>query len=84
MQQHVDSLLMVVEKTTMQRVGFEGRSSHESEAKVSNLTEPDGIEAYLTTFERLIGAFSVPRERWVFKLAPQLTGKLQHVYLLLT
>ena len=79
MQQHVDSLLRVVEKTTSGS-GLGAGGSHESEAKVSKLTEADDIEAYLTTFERLMGAFSVPKERWVFKLAPQLTGKAQQAY----
>ena len=79
MQQHVDSLLRVVEKTTS-GLGLGAGGSHESEAKVSKLTEADDIEAYLTTFERLMGAFSVPKERWVFKLAPQLTGKAQQAY----
>ena len=79
MQQHVDSLLRVVEKTTS-RLGLGAGGSHESEAKVSKFTEADDIEAYLTTFERLMGAFSVSKERWVFKLAPQLTGKAQQAY----
>ena len=79
MQQHVDSLLRVVEKTTS-GPGLGAGGSHESEAKVSKLTEADDIEAYLTTFERLMGAFSVLKERWVFKLTPQLTSKAQQAY----
>ena len=79
MQQHVESLLKVVEKTTS-GLGLGAGGSHEGEAKVSKLTEADDIEAYLTTFERLMEAFSVPKERWVFKLAPQLTGKAQQAY----
>ena len=63
-----------------QRLGLGVGGSHESQAKVSKLTEADDIEAYLTTFERLMGAFSVAKERWVFKLAPQLTGKAQQAY----
>ena len=61
-------------------MGLGAGGSHEGEAKVSKLTEADDIEAYLTTFERLMEAFSVPKERWVFKLAPQLTGKAQQAY----
>jgi len=43
-------------------------------------TEDDNIEAYLTTFERLMAAYEVKRERWAFKLAPQLVGKAQQAY----
>ena len=39
---------------------------------VSKLTENDDIKAYHTTFERLMKAYEVREERWVFKLAPQL------------
>ena len=36
--------------------------------------------AYLTTFERVMGAYEVKEERWAVKLAPQLTGKAQQAY----
>jgi len=50
------------------------------EIKVTKLTEADDIEAYLTTFERLMQAYEVPQERWAFKLAPQLVSKAQQAY----
>ena len=50
------------------------------EIKVTKLTEADDIEAYLTTFERLMQVYEVPQERWAFKLAPQLVGKAQQAY----
>ena len=83
MQQHVESLLKVVEKTQEASGGptsGAGSSHGEKEAKVSKLSEEDDIEAYLTTFERMMVAFGVARERWVFKVAPQLTGKAQQAY----
>ena len=43
--------------------------------KVMRLTDTDDIESYLTTFERLMKAYEVDKERWTFKLAPQLTGQ---------
>lgn len=52
----------------------------ESEANVVKLTEKDDIEAHLTTFERIMGAYNIAKERWVFKLAPQLSGKAQQAY----
>lgn len=50
------------------------------DVKVAKLTEEDDIEAYLTTFERLMKAYEVKKERWSFKLAPQLVGKAQQAY----
>lgn len=32
------------------------------------------------TFERTTSAYRVPREQWVFKLAPQITGKAQQAF----
>ena len=83
MQQHVESLLKVVERTQEASGGptsGAGSSRGEKEAKVSKLSEDDDIEAYLTTFERMMVAFGVAKERWVFKVAPQLTGKAQQAY----
>jgi len=50
------------------------------DVKVTKLTEEDDIEAYLTTFERLMKAYEIREERWAFKLAPQLVGKAQQAY----
>ena len=44
------------------------------------LSDQDDIEAYLTTFERVMRAYEVKEERWAVKLAPQLTGKAQLAY----
>ena len=76
---NTESLLKVLETTTS-RSGLGAGGPNENDAKVSKLTKADDIEAYLTTFERLMGSFTVPKERWVFKLAPQLTGKAQQAY----
>ena len=35
------------------------------------------MEAYLTTFEHVMPAYEVPRDRWSFTLAPQLIGKAE-------
>ena len=53
------------------------REAGERDVKIVKLTEQDDIEAYLTTFERIMVAYEVPKERWTFKLAPQLVGKAQ-------
>ena len=57
-----------------------GTSSSEDKVKLSKLTETDDIEAYLTTFERMMAAYEVPENRWPYKLAPMLTGKAQQAY----
>ena len=45
--------------------------------KLTKLAEQDDIEAYLTTFERMMAAHGVEEAR---KLAPQLTGHAQQAY----
>ena len=42
----------------------------EKEARMTKLTEENDIEAYLTTFERLMEAYEVLKTWWSFKLAP--------------
>ena len=56
-----------------------GRTS-DDKVKLSKLTESDDIEAYLTTFERMMAAYGIPNDRWSFKLAPMLTGRAQQAY----
>ena len=48
--------------------------------KLAKLTDSDDIEAFLTTFERIMQAFEVAKKRWSYKLAPQLSGKAQQAY----
>ena len=83
MQKHVDALLKVVEKSHDGTSGAkrEARGAgDEKEVRLTKLSEADDVEAYLTTFERMMTAFEVQKERWVFKLAPYLTGKAQQAY----
>ena len=83
MQQHVDSLLQVVSRSQEATSGHTsgvGSSHGDKEAKISKLSDEDNIEAYLTTFERMMVAYRVPKDRWVFRVAPQLTGKAQQAY----
>ena len=48
--------------------------------RLSKLTDQDDIEAYLLTFERMMQAHHIDPAQWVFRLAPQLTGKAQQAY----
>ena len=48
--------------------------------KLTKLSEQDDVEAYLTTFERMMGMFEVDRAHWAHMVAPQLTGKAQKAF----
>ena len=48
--------------------------------KVAKLTDQDDTEAFLVTFERLMEAYEVPKARWAYKLATQLSGRAQQAY----
>ena len=57
------------------------RLKHRMEnAKLTKLTESEDIEAYLTTCKRMMAAHKVDKEKWAFKLAPNLSGKAQPAY----
>ncbi len=51
------------------------RAEGEKDVRVVKLTDDDDIVAYITTFERLMTAYEVKKDRWAFKLAPNLTAK---------
>ena len=53
------------------------RKPRERDAQLVRLTDKDDIETYLTTFERVMEAYEVDRNRWTFKLAPYLSGRAQ-------
>ena len=48
--------------------------------KLTRLSEADDVEAYLTTFERMMRLGHVHEDLWTLRLAPQLTGKAQQAY----
>ena len=50
------------------------------EVNMTKLNPTDDIENYLTTFERTAKTFEWPKEKWVVKLVPYLTGKAQAAY----
>ena len=47
----------------------EEKKSEMEQLKLAKLTEQDDIEAFLTTFERVMGVFGIEM-KWAFKLAP--------------
>ena len=44
--------------------------------KLTKLGESDDIEAYLTTFERMMAAYGVDRSQWAYRFAHILPGRL--------
>ena len=80
MQEQMDALMKLVQEQAKSATPAKGTVTVERDVKFSKFTETDNIEAYLTTFERTMNAFKVPQEQWVYKLAPQLTGKAQQAF----
>ena len=75
-QEQIEHLMRLVEESHTR----EGGRASGDKLKLSKLTERDDIEAYLTTFERIMVVHGVDRSRWAYKLAPELTGKAQLAY----
>ena len=50
------------------------------EVNMTKLNPTHDIENYLTMFERTANTFEWPKEKWVVKLVPCLTGKAQAAY----
>ena len=75
MQRRMEILVRLVERPRDEE-GI-GRGKPELSIKLVPLSEKDDIEAYLITFERIMVAHKVDKERWPHYLAPQLTGKAQ-------
>lgn len=79
MQRQVEALeRLVVEPGRREPAGHDGLGA--GQPKLTKLADSDDIEAYLTTFERLMAVCGVDRARWSYMLAPQLTGKAQKAF----
>ena len=79
MQRQVEALeRLVTESSRREPAAHHGLGA--GQPKLTKLAEDDDIEAYLTTFERLMAVFEVDRARWSYMLAPQLTGKAQKAF----
>ena len=80
----MDALRSLLERTLTPGGGVStggARSGDPAEhIKLTRLTEADDVEAYLTTFERLMQLGRIAEESWTLWLAPQLTGKAQQAY----
>ena len=79
-QRQMEVLQSLVRGVQLQGEAAVKRAEGDKDVKVPKLTEEDDIVAYLTTFERLMTAYEIKQERWVFKLASNLVGKAQQAY----
>ena len=58
----------------------EGHGPVSDKLVLTKLTDTEDMEAFLTTFERLMIVYGVAEDRRAIKLAPQLTGRALEVY----
>ena len=76
-------LIKLMEESSRRWNSAATSSSHctkHKEMKLMHLTEKDDIEANLTTFEQMMEVYDIGKEKWAYKLPPQLTGKAQQAY----
>ena len=74
MHAHMEKLVSMMEKTQSTQ---SGKSVRELSVKLVPFSEKEDIEAYLVTFERIMTAHMVNKDRWPHFLAPQLSGRAQ-------
>ena len=60
--------------------GGERSSGGRGKVVLTKYVEGDDVEAYLTTFERVMAVHRIDSSLWVVHLAPQLTGRAQQAY----
>ena len=69
---------------TLQKLEAESSKREEKsemeQLKLTKLKEQDDMEAFLTTFERMMVVFRMEKRRWAFKVAHQLAGKAQKAF----
>ena len=81
MQRQIQLLTQLVNKKDKEDYSGTG---HHDQVKVTKLGDGDDIELYISTFKRMMVAYEVPKEQWIYKLAPNLTGRALQAYTGLT
>ena len=71
MQAHIDNLMSMIKAQPVAKLGVE------LSMKLVALKDDYDIESYFVTFERIMAAHKVEKERWLHYLAPQSAGKPQ-------
>ena len=79
MRKQMECLQKIVTEHSTGSASSRERSGKET-VKLTRLGNNDDIEAYLTTFERVMLVHEVRKDRWPYQLAPQLRGKAQQAY----
>ena len=77
---HLAMLETLVHGVQLQGEAAKRRADNGKDVHVPKLTEEDDIVSYLTMFERLMIAYEVSQDKWVYKLAANLVGKAQEGY----
>lgn len=82
MREQLDMIRSLVERSSSPGDSrpTEGHGAPRDKLVLTKLSDKDDIEAYLTTFERMMTVYGVEERRWAIKLAPQLTGRAQEAY----
>ncbi len=80
MQEQMQTMREWMERSQAREGERAPRGEDRDHLKLTKLTESEDIEAFLTTFERMMRVYEVREDRWAFKLAPQLTGRAQQAY----
>ena len=75
MQEHMQTMVEMMR--TSGEMSSKAKPSAGLSVKLVPLAENDDIEAYLVTFERIMAAHKVEKNRWSQYLAPQLSGRAQ-------
>ena len=75
-QEQIDWLMQLVERSHTRTEG-RGLSTGTDKVKLMKFTEQDDIEAYITTFEKLMVVYENFHSHWAYKLAPGITEKAQ-------
>ena len=80
----MELMRFLVEKSHQE--GEDGTKTHirGERLQLTKLTDNDDIEAYITTFERMMEVYKVEKVKWAYMLAPQLMGKAQQAYAAMT
>ena len=82
-EQNMEQLIALIGETRRTATTETIRGNVKNTVKLNKLTVEDGIEAYLTTFEWMMEGYGVNRARWSYRLASNLTGKVQQAFVAL-
>ena len=80
MQEQVEMMRECMERSQARQGERALQDEDRDRLNLTELTELEDVEAFLSTFERMMRVYGVKEDRWAFKLDPQVTGKAQQAY----